>query len=162
MLTGMSTRPYKFLIVADGTPESRPAAWFAALRAAHTGACVSILAVIEPHGFEHWLGVGEEIRREAREAAEAHLKALAEDVKECGAEDVEFIIREGELRIELMHLIEEDRDIRSLVLGAAPRGDPGPLVSALVRGARGMFGKREIPVAVVPGALTRKEIEDIA
>ncbi len=158
----MESRPFKFLVVADGTPESRPAAWFAGLRAAHTGARVAIMAVIEPHGFEHWLGVGEEIRREAREAAEAHVTGLAEEMKALGATDFEFVIREGELRTELMHVIEEDRDIRVLVLGAAPGGNPGPLVSMLARGGRGMFGKRAIPVAVVPGALGRKEIEEIA
>lgn len=158
----METRPFKFLVVADGSAESRLAAYFAALRAAHTGAIVSVLAVIEPHGFEHWLGVGEEIRREAREAAEAYMKELADEVSACGAGPVEFNVREGELRVELMHLIEEDRDIRILCLGAAPGGAPGPLVSALARGGRGMFGKRAIPVAVVPGSLTRREIEDIA
>ena len=158
----MEPRPFKFLVVADGTPESRPAAWFAGLRAAHTGARVSIMAVIEPHGFEHWIGVGEEIRREAREAAESHIHSLAEEIRAIGVSDVEFIIRDGALRVELMHVIEEDRDIRILVLGAAPGGNPGPLVSALARGGRGMFGKRTIPVAVVPGALSRREIEDIA
>jgi hypothetical protein len=155
-------RHFKFLVVADGTPESRAAAWFAAYRAVHTGARVAILAVIEPHGFEHWLGVGEEIKRDAREAAETYVRQLADEVKSCGVGDVEFLIREGELRVELMHLLEEDRDIRILVLAAAPGGNPGPLVSALARGGRGMFGKRAIPVAVVPGALTRKEIEEIA
>jgi nucleotide-binding universal stress UspA family protein len=157
----MEPRPFKFLVVADGTPESRPAAWFAGLRAAHTGARVSIMAVIEPHGFEHWLGVGEEIKRDAREAAEAQLSELADAVKSCGAEEVEFIIREGELKGELMHVVEEDRDIRVLVLGSAPGGNPGPLVSSLARGG-GIFGQRAIPVAVVPGGLSRQEIEEIA
>lgn len=158
----MQKRPYKFLVVADGTSECRLAAYFAALRALHTGAIVSVLAVIEPHGFEHWLGVGEEIRREAREAAEIHMQDVSEEIHACGSWPVEFHVREGELRIELMHLIEEDRDIRILCLGAAPGGAPGPLVSALARGGRGMFGKRAVPVAVVPGSLTRREIEDIA
>jgi hypothetical protein len=158
----MQPRPFKFLIVADGTPESRPAAWFAGLRAAHTGARVSIMAVIEPHGFEHWLGVGEEIKRDARSAAETHIIELADCVKSCGAKEVEFDIRDGELRGELMKMIEEDRDIRVLILGAAVGGNPGPLISTLARGGRGIFGARAIPVAVVPGGLTRQEIEEIA
>lgn len=155
-------RPFKFLVVADGTPESRPAAWFAGLRAAHTGARVSIMAVIEPQGFQHWIGVGEDIKRDARAAAEAHLVDLSEAVKSCGVVEVEFVIREGELRDQLMRVIEEDRDIRVLVLGAAVDGNPGPLVSSLARGARGIFGARAIPVAVVPGGLSRQEIEEIA
>jgi nucleotide-binding universal stress UspA family protein len=158
----MQTRHFKFLVVADGTPESRPAAWFAGLRAAHTGARVSMVAFIEPHGFEHWLGVGEDIKRDSRAAAEAHLVDLADAVKSCGADEVEFLIREGELRDELMRVIEEDRDIRVLVLGAATGANPGPLVSSLARGGRGIFDKRAIPVAVVPGSLTREEIEEIA
>lgn len=158
----MVQRPFKFLVVADGTPESRPAAWFAGLRAEHTGAGVAILSVIEPHGFEHWLGVGEEIRREAREASEQHLEDLAADVRSCGVSDIEFVIREGDLRAELQSLIEQDRDIRILVLGSAAGANPGPLVSAVARGGRGMFGKRAIPIAVVPGVLSRQDIEEIA
>jgi hypothetical protein len=153
-------RGFKFLLIADGSLESRPAAWFAARAASRVGAQVTILAVIEPHGFEHWLGVEEEIRREARETAESELLALADELKAGGVEDVEFIIREGELKTELIQVIEEDLDIRGLILGAAATGDPGPLVSALARGS--IFGQRVVPVVVVPGSLDRAEIEEIA
>jgi nucleotide-binding universal stress UspA family protein len=158
----MAERFFKFLVVADGTPESRLAAYFAALRACHTGAKVSLLAVIQPADFHHWIGVSAEMEREAREQAESLLRELGDEVMQETGTPSEYIIREGDLRVELMHLIEEDRDIRILCLGAAPGGNPGPLVGALARGGRGMFGKRSIPVAVVPGSMTRQDVLDIA
>lgn len=157
----MADAVFKFLVVADGSAESRLAAYFAARRAAKTNGKVSLFAVVEPLGFEHWLGVGEEMRREAREGAERLMADLAEEVTAELGEPPEFVIREGDLRVELMHFIEEDTSIRILVLGAAPGGAPGPLVSAIARGGRGLFGKRAIPVTVVPGAMTRADVRAV-
>ena len=47
----------KFLVVVDGTPEAHAALRFAARRAHGTGGSVALLLVIEPGGFEHWLGI---------------------------------------------------------------------------------------------------------
>ncbi|MCG8443093.1 MAG: universal stress protein [Caulobacterales bacterium] len=157
----MTERAFKFLVIADGSPESRLAAYFAALRAKHTSGQVVLFAVIEPAEFHHWLGVSAEIERETRERVDLSLRTLAEEVLAETGEAPEFVVREGDLRAELRALIERDRDIRILVLGVAPGGNPGPLVQALVRG-RNMFGDRSIPVAVLPAACTREEIADLA
>lgn len=149
-------------MVCDGSSESLLAAYFAARRARHTGGKVSLMAVTQAPGFEHWLGVGDEIRREAQSRAESLLNAAAAEVYAETGERPELVICEGDLREQIMSVIAEDEAVRLLVVGAAATGDPGPLVSALARGVRGLFGKRVIPVAVVPGAMTREDIRAIS
>ena len=46
---------------------------FAAMRAMKTGGGVAILSVIPPDEFNHWIGVGDLMREEARARIEAHL-----------------------------------------------------------------------------------------
>ncbi|MCB1400840.1 MAG: universal stress protein, partial [Rhodobacteraceae bacterium] len=52
----------KFLVVLDDTRECLNAMRFAAMRAAHTGAGVTILSVISPDEYQHWIGVSEIMR----------------------------------------------------------------------------------------------------
>lgn len=153
----------KFLVIADGSDESRTAAYFAARRARSTGGTVAVLAVVDADaGFEHWLGVGETMRAEAREAAEAALESLAEDVEEVTETRPEVILREGEIISALRDLLQDDEAIAILVLGAASGSDgPGPLVSALGRG-KGLFEGRAIPVTVVPDGLSRDQLKALA
>ncbi|WP_306014956.1 universal stress protein [Oceanicaulis sp. MMSF_3324] len=152
--------PRKFLLIADGTEESRSAAYFAARRARNTGGVVTVLAVVNTEGgFEHWLGVGETMRAEARAAAEEALESLSEDVEEVTETRPEVILKEGELIECLRALLESDTAISILVLGAAVGKDgPGPLVNAVGRG-KGLFEDRSIPVTVVPGNLSREDIK---
>lgn len=148
----------KFLLIGDGSEESATAALYAAHRANNTGGKVAVLAVIEQMSVEPWLGVGETMRREAREAAEAALESLAEDIEGITGSRPELLVREGEAIQCIRKLVEEDESISILVLGAAVNGDgPGPLVTALSRG-RSLFGERAIPVTVVPGDISRETI----
>ena len=57
----------KFLVVMDNSPEFLNALRFAAIRASKTGGAVEILGIIGPEEFQHWLGVGEAMRAEARD-----------------------------------------------------------------------------------------------
>ena len=52
------------------------------------------------------------------------------------------------------------RALRALAAGHGGRG-PGPLVSAVVKQGAAFTG-RKLPVTIVPGELTEKEIEDLA
>jgi nucleotide-binding universal stress UspA family protein len=153
----------KFLVIADGSEESHPAAYFAARRALNTGASVAVLAVAQTKGgFEHWLGVGETMRAEALEAAEADLESLAEDIEGVTESRPELIIREGDLLTELRALVDRDEEIAILVIGTAPdTTTPGPLVTALARG-KGLFDARQIPVTVVPGGLSKEQLKALA
>ena len=72
----------------------------------------------------------------------------------------ELVVREGRRLDELLALIEEDHDIRVLVLGAAPGAEgPGPLVSALAGQISGSF---RIPFTIVPGTLSDAQIDELA
>jgi len=152
-------RRSKFLVVVDETPECRVALRFAARRAAHVGGGVKLLKVVEPPDFQHWMGVGEMMREEAREEADLLLRDLAAAVHREAGILPETVIREGRIGEELLGLIEEDPDIRILVLGASPeKAGPGPLVKSL---AAEMSGSFRIPITLVPGTLTDEQIAEL-
>jgi nucleotide-binding universal stress UspA family protein len=152
----------KFLVIADGSDESRTAAYFAARRARNTGASVAVLAVAQTQGgFEHWLGVGETMRAEAVEQAETDLESLAEDIEGVTEVRPELILKEGDLLAELKALVERDEEIAILVLGASESAEPGVLVGALAKG-KGLFGERRMPVTVVPGGLSKDQLKALA
>ncbi|HYC63577.1 MAG TPA: universal stress protein, partial [Reyranellaceae bacterium] len=84
----------------------------------------------------------------------------AESAVEMTGQPPAIHIREGVSREQLIKLINEDKSISVLVLGAASgSGGPGPLVSALA----GKFGSQlRIPLTIVPGALSEAEIDAIS
>lgn len=145
-----------FLVIVDDTEEYQKALRFAARRAAHTGGRLALLYVISPAEFQHWMAVEDLMREEKREEAEAILqKASAQVERDSGTIPV-YYIREGSQRDELLNLLEEEKSISILVLGAAPgKKGPGPLVSALAR----MAGELPIPVTIVPGNLSDDDID---
>src|SRR6185312_11086992 len=69
-----------FLVVVDNTPEMAVAIRYACRRALHTGGRVALVHIIEPGDFQHWLGVGELIRQETRQAAEQLVQKMASEV----------------------------------------------------------------------------------
>ncbi len=149
----------KFLCVVDDSPECRLALRFAFRRAARTGGGVILLYVIEPADFQHWMAVENLMREEAREAAEEVLQTLADEVNEWSGIMPEFSIREGRKQDEVLALLEEEPEIRLLVLGASAEKDgPGPLVTAL---AGPLSANMRVPVTVVPGNLSIQQIDEI-
>ena len=149
----------KFMIVVDETPECMNALRFAARRASKTGGGVVMLYVIAPEEFQHWVGVGEVMRAEAREAAEERLASLSHEVETLAGVLPEFVIREGVARDEILSQISEDPEIGVLVLGAGDSSEgPGPLVTAL---AGRMSGAMSVPVTIVPGNLSDDQIDAV-
>lgn len=149
----------KFLVVVDDTPECRSAIRFASRRAWHVGGGVILLHVIEPPNFQHWMGVEKVMMEEAREAAEDLLQNLAEEIHKETTIVPEFSIRTGHKKDELLSLIEEDPDVRILVLGASQdAGGPGPLIQSLVGELSGTFA---IPITIVPGNLTDRQLDAV-
>lgn len=149
-----------FLVVADKSEEMRAALRFACRRARHTGGKVALLHVIEPAEFQHFASIGNLMHQEAREEAEALLQNLASEVNSCSGQVPVLYVREGELREELIKLIDEEPAISILVLAAdtGPRG-PGPLVSAL---SGKYVGKLRIPITIVPASLTDRQIDAVS
>lgn len=148
----------KFLVVLDDSRECLNAIRFAAMRAARTGGGVEVLAIIPPEEFQHWIGVADVMRAEARDRIEAHFEVFAKWMRDRQGIDPHLVIREGEPVPEILSQIREDDMIGVLVLGAASgKGGPGPLVSALMRQA----GTLPIPVTIVPGELSKDRLEAI-
>ncbi|MEM7506674.1 MAG: universal stress protein [Pseudomonadota bacterium] len=149
----------KFMVVVDETPECAQATRFAARRAQSTGGGVVMLYVIQPDDFQHWVGVAEVMRAEAREAAEARLDEMAHEINAYAGLTPEMVIREGKTREEIITLVREDNEIGVLVLGASVDGDgPGPLVTDMVTK---MAGRLPLPLTVVPGNLTLEQIDAV-
>lgn len=148
----------KFLVVLDDSRECLNAMRFAAMRAARTGGGVTILSVIPPDEFNHWIGVGEVMREEARERIHAHFEVFAKWMRDKQGVDPELVIREGQPVEEILGQISDDKEIGVLVLGAGTdKKGPGPLVSQLSRGA----GSLPIPITIVPGDLSKEKLEAI-
>ncbi|WP_101067677.1 universal stress protein [Roseovarius salinarum] len=148
----------KFLVVLDDSRECLNAMRFAAMRAAHTSAGVEILSVIPPEEFNHWIGVGEVMREEARERIHAHYEVFAKWMRDKQGVDPELVIREGEPVNEIIAQVQDDPEIGVLVLGAGTgKKGPGPLVTQLTRNA----GTMPIPITIVPGDLTKERLEAI-
>jgi nucleotide-binding universal stress UspA family protein len=149
----------KFLVVLDDSRECLNAMRFAAMRAARTGGGVQILSVIPPEEFQHWIGVGEIMRQEARERIHAHFEVFAKWMRDKQGVDPELVIREGEVVPELLAQIREDSEIGILVLGAGTdKGGPGPLVTQLSRTS----GSLPVPITIVPGELSKERLESIS
>jgi nucleotide-binding universal stress UspA family protein len=148
----------KFLVVLDDSRECLNAMRFAALRAAHTGAGVQILSVIPPEEFQHWIGVADIMRQEARERIQAHYEVFAKWMRDRQGIDPELVIREGEPVNEILSQIREDAEIGVLVLGAGTeKSGPGPLVTQLSRTS----GNLPIPITIVPGEMSKERLEAI-
>lgn len=148
----------KFLVVLDDSRECLNAMRFAAMRAAKTGGGVAVLSVIEPEEFNHWIGVGDIMRAEARERIEVHFEVFAKWMRDRQGVDPELIIREGEAVPEILAQVRDDPEIGVLVLGAASdKKGPGPLVSQMTRSA----GSLPIPLTIVPGDMSKERLEAI-
>lgn len=148
----------KFLVVLDDTRECLNAMRFAALRAAHTGGGVTILSVITPEEYQHWMGVADLMRAEARERIEAHFEVFAKWMRDKQGVNPELVIREGDPVAEILSQVKDDPEIGVLVLGAGTdKGGPGPLVTAMSRTS----GSLPIPITIVPGDMSKERLERI-
>ena len=97
------------------------------------------------------------MRAEAREEAEAKMAIHASYAQELTGQIPVLYVREGEIRDELLSLIDEEQQISLLVLGADTKSETaGPLITFLM--ARGAARCR-VPITVVPGNLTDDQID---
>jgi len=148
----------KFLVILDDTRECLNAMRFAALRAAHTGGGVTILSIIPPEEFQHWMGVADLMRAEARERIEAHFEVFAKWMRDRQGINPELVIREGDPVSEILAQVREDPEIGILVLGAGTdKSGPGPLVTQMTRNS----GNLPFPITIVPGDMSKERLESI-
>ncbi|HYC67176.1 universal stress protein [Brevundimonas sp.] len=153
--------PRKFLVVVDDSPEFEAALRYTARRARSTGGHLVMLRIIPQAASDaHWAGVREEIERQTRAEAETSLNAWAAEAAERSGSTPILLIERGDPQACIRKVVGEDPDIKILVL-AAGSSAPGPLVAAVVKQGAAFTG-RKLPVTIVPGELTEKEIEDLA
>jgi nucleotide-binding universal stress UspA family protein len=149
----------KFLVVLDDSRECLNAMRFAALRAAKTQGGVQILSIIPPEEYQHWMGVADLMRAEARERIEAHFEVFAKWMRDRHGINPELVIREGDPEVEILSQVREDPQVGVLVLGAShEKSGPGPLVTALTRSA----GSLPVPITIVPGDMSKERLESIS
>ncbi len=153
------TKTYrKFLVVLDDSRECLNAMRYAAMRASHTGGGVTILSIIPPEEFNHWIGVADVMREEARERIEVHYEVFAKWMRDRQNVEPQLVIREGQAVDEIIAQVSEDPDIGVLVLGAGSgKKGPGPLVTQLTRNS----GTLPVPITIVPGDLSKERLESI-
>ena len=152
----------KLLVVVDESPEVEGALFYAAGRALHTSAQVTLLYVIEPEN-QFWDAVRQAQLDEQTTKARALFRLFRRKLGNAGFDRVgiEEVIREGKLVDAILQQIEDDEDVAVLVLGAANETTgPGPLISTLAAGSTA--GKFPIPITIVPGDLTIDEIQALA
>lgn len=146
----------KFLVIFDDTPEMLNAIRYAGIRASKTGGAVEFLAVISPEEFQHFMGVAEVMRAEAREKIEAHFQVFKNRMEKQEQVTPTLAVREGELVDEVIDHVKADPAIGVIVLGAGVnKGGPGPLVSALTSRR---IGDVRVPITIVPGSMTKDDI----
>lgn len=148
-----------YLVVIDDTPETGIALRFAARRAVKTGGGVEILSLIPPQEFIAFGGVQATIEEEARLHAEGLVAAAAGTLLEESGLRPSITVRSGDAPRIIGELIAANPDIAALVLGAAATGAPGPLVAHF---AGAEVGALSVPVMIIPGSLTREQIDRLS
>jgi nucleotide-binding universal stress UspA family protein len=148
-----------FLAIVDGSAESARAIRFAALRARRTAGRLILAHVVAAPQFVQWGGVQADLEAEAEAAGRKALDEAAALVRAVDADEPETLLLKagpGDGGEAVFDLLAADRSIRALVLAAAPRGKPGPLVSYF-GGERA--GSLPCMLIIVPGGLSEEEVD---
>ena len=148
-----------YLVVVDDSPEAEIALRFAARRAVKTGGGVEILTLIPPQEFIAFGGVQATIEEEALLHAEGLVTAAAGTLVDESGLKPSITVRQGDGPKIIRDIIAANPDIAALVLGAAPSGSPGTLVSHF---AGSDAGALPVPVMIIPGSLSREAIDRLS
>jgi hypothetical protein len=119
---------------------------------------VALVHVVRPVEFMQWGAVQEAMAAEARAEAETLLESVADETEALsGARPVATVLH-GDTAPAIFDHVRKTPSVRALVLGAAPKGAPGPLVSYFT-GERA--GQLSCVVIVVPGGLDAERLESL-
>ena len=147
-----------FLVVADDTSEMHQALYYASRRAATANGEVALFRCIEPPEGQLWGGVTKIMEAEAEQASKKLLTDLSLYCEELGAAKPKTFLKKGNVSDELIKLINNESLITVLVLGASTEtGNPGPLVNYVINAS----SECRIPITIVPGNLTDKQIDNL-
>src|SRR4051812_35775699 len=148
-----------YLVVVDDSAESRVALLFAARRAAKTGGKVEVLGIVEPQDFVQFGGVQAAIEEEQRLRIEGVVSAAIGEILDESGIEANIIIQQGEAVRAVRDYVGERAEVAALVLGAAPNGNPGPLVANF---SGNDAGKLPCPVMLIPGTLSEERLEQLS
>ena len=140
-----------YLVVIDETDEASVALRFASRRAMKTNSALHILALVESEGFVAWGGV--------QATLEALVSGAAGTLFDETGIRPSITVKQGKGPKVVREMMGEVDGLAALVLGAAAHGAPGPLVSHF---ANTEAGTLPCPVMVVPGSLTKEEIDRLS
>ena len=148
-----------YLVVIDDSSEASVALRFAARRAAKTNGRIEVLGLVEPQDFVQWGGVQSAIEEEQRLRIEGVVSASVGEILDEAGIEAQIIVRQGEPVKAVREFIGEREDVAALVLGAAPAGNPGPLVANFCGTDS---GKLPCPVMLIPGSLSDERLEQLS
>jgi nucleotide-binding universal stress UspA family protein len=148
-----------YLVVIDDSAEARVALRFAARRAAKTNGRIEVLGIVEPQDFVQFGGVQAAIEEEQRLRIEGVVSSAVGEILDESGVEASIIVRQGEPVRVVREFIGEREDVHALVLGAAPSGHPGPLVTDFTDADA---GKLQCPVMIIPGSLSDERLEQLS
>lgn len=146
-----------YLVCVNKEEYSRVALRYAcALVKKNSNSAIGLLHVMEPADYQSFGGVAEKMRAERREEAENILSDFAVEVLGSDMTPM-LIVREGLIEEEIIKVVEEYDNIQMLIVGVATETSAKskivpPLVSQI-------GNKLQIPMSIIPGNLTVKQIE---
>ena len=145
-----------FLVVVDNSSELHQALYYAARRAATADGEVALFRCIEPLEGQLWGGVSHIMELEAEQESKKLLLELSTYCENLGTTKPRTYLKKGNTSDELIKLINNEKRITVLVLGASVEtGNPGPLINFVMNAS---FVSR-IPITIVPGNLTDEQID---
>ena len=147
------------LVVVDDSAESRVALRFAARRAAKTSGKIEVLGIVEPQDFVQFGGVQNAIEEEQRLRIEGVVSSAVGEILDQSGMEANVIMRSGEAARTVRDYLEGRDEVAALVLGAAPSGNPGPLVASFTGNDAGLL---PCPVMIIPGGLTDERLEQLS
>ena len=148
-----------YLVVVDDSAEARVALRFAARRAARTEGRIEVLGIVEPQDFVQFGGVQHAIAEEQMLRIQGVVSAAIGELLDESGIEANVIIQHGEGAKAVRDYVAERPEIAALVLGAAPSGNPGPLVANFCGNDA---GKLPCPVMLIPGSLSDERLEQLS
>ena len=156
---GQQSSGRTYLVVIDDSAEAGVALRFAARRAAKTNGRIEVLAVVEPQDFVQWGGVQAAIEEEQRLRIEGVVSASVGEILDESGVESSIVVREGEPVKAVRDYIGAREEVAALVLGAAPTGNPGPMVAHFTGNDAGQL---PCPVMIIPGSLSDERLEQLS
>jgi nucleotide-binding universal stress UspA family protein len=158
----MAKENKKILVCIGNRDASTAAIKYAAIKAKKNKYHIELLTVIDTtgKGFGLFSSIDQVMHDEKREDVEKYMKQAALEVKEyCGITPV-INIQEGFVSDEIEEVLNEDKTVNLIVVGAAKgSSSKGKLIASV---AEHISNKVFLPLIIVPNNLTEDQLKEIA